>query len=85
MPSCYAHRKFGIDVFKELSPDTRSLIRTHLPLFLIGLHGPDLLFYHHFGVETPVSRFGHKLHHTEFFTTTACCAICIWMPTVIRL
>ena len=66
MPSCYAHRRFGIDVFKKLSPDTKSLIRRHLPLYLIGLHGPDLLFYHHFGVESSVSKFGHKLHHTEF-------------------
>ncbi len=66
MPSCYAHRRFGIDVFKKLSPDTRRLIRDHLPYYLIGLHGPDLLFYHHFGVESSVSKFGHKLHHTQF-------------------
>ena len=66
MPSCYAHRKFGIEVFKSLPTDTKLLIRQHLPLYLIGLHGPDLLFYHQFGKETAVSKFGHKLHHTEF-------------------
>ena len=66
MPSCYAHRRFGADVYKSLPKDTRLLIRNNMPLFLIGLHGPDLLFYHHFGMETAVSKFGHKLHHTQF-------------------
>ena len=66
MPSCYAHRRFGIDVFKALPNDMKILIRQHLPLYLIGLHGPDLLFYHHFGTDTPVASFGRKLHHTEF-------------------
>ena len=66
MPSCYAHRRFGIDVFKALPNDMKILIRQHLPLYLIGLHGPDLLFYHRFGTETPVEKFGHRLHHTEF-------------------
>jgi len=77
MPSCYAHRRFGIDVFKKLTPDTKRLIREHLPLFLIGLHGPDILFYHKFGMETDVSEFGHKLHHTDFreFYANACMVI----------
>ncbi|MBR5713131.1 MAG: zinc dependent phospholipase C family protein [Lachnospiraceae bacterium] len=66
MPSCYAHRKFGIEVFKSLTSDTKELIRQNLPLYLIGLHGPDLLFYHRFGAGTTVAAFGRKLHHTEF-------------------
>ena len=66
MPSCYAHRRFGVDVYRCLSKDMRALVKEHLPLYLIGLHGPDLLFYHKFGIGTSVSDFGHKLHHTEF-------------------
>ncbi len=66
MPSCYAHRRFGVNVYQGLPNDTKRLIQNHLPLFLIGLHGPDLLFYHKCGLGTEVSSFGSRLHHTEF-------------------
>ena len=46
MPSTYAHYKFGKDVFKELPKELVKEINPYMPLYKIGLHGPDLLFYY---------------------------------------
>ena len=47
MPSTYAHFRFGQEVYKELLPKCRTVIDAFRPLYDIGLHGPDILFYYH--------------------------------------
>ncbi len=66
MPSCYAHKKMGAKVYRNLPTELRQLVRQYLPYFLIGLHGPDLLFYHGFGLGKDVSGYGRRLHREEF-------------------
>lgn len=66
MPESYAHKKMGEKVYKILPKDTKKLIKEHLPYFLVGLHGPDLLFFYRPGVDPHIREFGRKLHHTAF-------------------
>lgn len=66
MPACYTHKKMGAFVYHELSADTKRLIHKYLPYFLIGLHGPDILFYHPVPGEPQVHEYGRKLHHEPF-------------------
>ncbi len=74
MPACYTHKKVGTIVFRLLSKDTRKLVREHLPYFLIGLHGPDILFYQPAVKNADAARFGRDLHHEAFsgFYENAC-------------
>ena len=46
MPAAYAHYVFGKKVFQELSGTEKEIIRNGEDAFLLGLHGPDLLFYY---------------------------------------
>ena len=66
MPACYTHKKVGATVFRLLTPDTRKLVRKHLPYFLIGLHGPDILFFQPAFKNAEVADFGRSLHHEAF-------------------
>ena len=63
MPAVYAHFTFGQRVLRAL-PDGQitDVIRTNLPLFEIGLQGPDILFFYRPFTHHPVNRIGHKLH-----------------------
>lgn len=63
MPTCYTHKKVGAKVFHKLSIDKRTLIKKNLPYFLIGLHGPDILFFEPTVGDTHIAEFGHRLHH----------------------
>lgn len=66
MPCNYAHKKMGSKVYKSLPKDTRLLIQKYLPYFLIGLHGPDVLFFYRPGLSNHIADYGRKLHHTHF-------------------
>ena len=45
MPAVYAHYKFGREVYRALPQEIRQILRENKAAYLIGLHGPDLLFY----------------------------------------
>lgn len=65
MPANYAHRVFGATVLSALSPSVTKRLEDHLPLFQMGLHGPDLLFYYMPVFSTPLGKLGYSLHsHT---------------------
>lgn len=74
MPTCYTHKKMGELVYKALPKDTRTLIRKYLPYYLIGLHGPDILFFNPGIGENSAAAYGRKLHHEPFeeFFENAC-------------
>ena len=63
MPSNYAHRVFGDAVYSELSPSLTEQLHPNLPLFRLGLHGPDLLFYYQPFRKTLLGKMGSGLHH----------------------
>ena len=62
MPSTYAHRRFGADVFAALPAAVQAKILPYRELYDLGLHGPDLLFYYHAVKSNPVSCLGNAMH-----------------------
>lgn len=62
MPAIYAHRVFGEAVINTLSHALADKLLDHLPLFQMGLHGPDLLFYYQPLFKTPLGCLGNLLH-----------------------
>lgn len=46
MPTTYAHDLFGKKIYHELPVEMQTVIRRNVNLYRIGLHGPDILFYH---------------------------------------
>ena len=74
MPSTYAHYKFGEQLRRQLSGHAAGVVEEHLPLYYIGLHGPDLLFYYKPLVNNPVSTLGFGMHNqpaSDFFGNAA--------------
>lgn len=70
MPSTYAHLRLGREVLGRLEGDARAACEAHEDLYLIGLHGPDILFYYDALHRNPVSGIGFGMHDRpgrEFF------------------
>lgn len=70
MPSTYAHYKLGLNVKKQLSAKQKEIISQYPELYLIGLHGPDILFYYKPLFSNSINKIGFELHkHSgkEFF------------------
>jgi len=77
MPACYAHYRFGQKLLESLPPELRRYPRNFRQLFLVGLQGPDLFFYHNPVVKTRTVKLGSTLHRQtgkEFFNY-ACAAV----------
>ncbi len=62
MPTTYAHYTFGQEVLKNLDDEIKEIINKNIELFNIGLHGPDILFYHRPLKSNLISEKGHDLH-----------------------
>ena len=70
----YAHYHFGGKVFKELPKEARDVIKKNRELYLIGLQGPDILFYYKPLGKNRVNRYGYGMHDrpaAEFFEGAA--------------
>lgn len=65
MPAAYAHYVFGQKVLKELPRDLQERIKEYLPLYHIGIHGPDILFYYEPLHSNEISRQGYAMHEAE--------------------
>lgn len=69
MPAFYAHYRFGRDVLSALPEPFHALCSAHRALYDIGLHGPDIFFFHRPLIPNAVSKLGHRSHGlpgTEF-------------------
>ncbi len=66
MPASYAHKKMGVKVYQSLPTDMKHLVKEHLPYYLIGLHGPDILSYCQYGFSKHIVDFGKSLHREPF-------------------
>ena len=62
MPSTYAHYKLGISVLDAIDSEYKKIIESHRQLFMIGLHGPDILFFYKPLRKNQVNRLGHAIH-----------------------
>lgn len=70
MPSTYAHYRFGTELLPTLPADARRTIQRFRRLYDVGLHGPDIFFYHSPIIKTATSFLGIKYHEQtgqEFF------------------
>lgn len=64
MPSIYAHYRFGQQMRKRAPMQIKQRIDRYPALFLLGVHGPDILFYYWPLLPSTVSQKGHELHRT---------------------
>lgn len=74
MPSTYAHYRFGIQLLPVMPADARRTIQRFRRLYDVGLHGPDLFFYHAPLIKTANTFLGIKYHEQtgrEFFQRVA--------------
>ncbi len=62
MPSAFAHRKFSEVVFERLSPSAKEKLAANERFYLIGAHGPDILFYYKPLTRNSVRALGHAMH-----------------------
>lgn len=62
MPSTYAHYKFAQAVRQELPADIKKITDENLTLYLIGCHGPDILFYYRAIKRNAVNDLGYGMH-----------------------
>ncbi len=62
MPAHYAHTCFGQKVFSLLHENTKENLKVEKALFIIGLQGPDILFYHKPLSKSPFPALGHSIH-----------------------
>lgn len=77
MPSTYAHYRMGLEVKNALNGHAVQVIEAYNDLYMIGLHGPDILFYYGALWSNPVNAVGFGLHEKSgrSFFESACKAI----------
>jgi len=70
MPSTYAHYLFGKEVYRNLGDNIKNMINLNKELYLIGLLGPDILFYYKPLQSNAINSLGYGMHEkiaSEFF------------------
>lgn len=70
MPATYAHYQFGKLVYKALPKEIKPIIKENKAAYLLGLHGPDLIFYYRPVWKNPINQLGVRMHDetaVEFF------------------
>ena len=71
MPSTYAHRRFGEKVIPLLPLQVQRSVRQFRRLYDVGLHGPDIFFYHNILFRdklVSLAKDTHALSGEAFFT-----------------
>lgn len=70
MPAIYAHYRMGVALLPTFPADVRRTIQRFRRLYDVGLHGPDIFFYHNPLMRSTIGALGSKLHAQtgrEFF------------------
>ena len=62
MPSHYAHYRFGAKVIPLLPPQAQRSVRQFRRLYDVGLHGPDIFFYHNIVFRDQVVTLAKQCH-----------------------
>lgn len=65
MPTTYTHDLFGKTVYQKLDDRLREIIMRHKMAYIVGLHGPDILFYVRPFHTNRINAMGHRLHDEE--------------------
>lgn len=76
MPANYAHYRFGKAVLPLLPPQAQQDVKRFRRLYDMGLHGPDIFFYHNPLMATQTGSLGKKFHRMsgKDFFRHACAA-----------
>lgn len=67
MPAGYTHLDFGKKVLAKLNITLQDQIKPYIDYYNIGVHGPDILFYHKVYVKTRVDKLGSAMHYEEAY------------------
>lgn len=70
MPAIMAHYSFGEDVLEQLPKSIKEKINKHLNMFVLGLQGPDILYYTRPITGKKFHKMGssiHKMSGGKFF------------------
>lgn len=68
MPSHYAHYQFGKDIIKELPENLKLIVNKNIDstdAFIVGLQGPDPLYFHNTLLYTKINREAREIHHSS--------------------
>jgi len=71
MPTTYAHYYYGSLVAERLPDDLKKIVNDYRQYYDIGVHGPDILFYHNPFAEDEMFQYSNALHERTgkyFFT-----------------
>lgn len=67
MPAGYAHFDFGQQVYNKLDLELQERLKKHMNLYNIGVHGPDILFYHQALKKNIVKDLGFSMHKKKAY------------------
>lgn len=67
MPAGYAHFDFGQQVYSQLDQALQDRLKPHMDLYNIGVHGPDILFYHKALQKNAIKDLGFSMHRKEAY------------------
>lgn len=67
MPAIYAHTVFGYEVLNKLNPTLKTIINDHLDFYLIGVNGPDILFYNEPLKKNNINQLGYGMHQKSAY------------------
>lgn len=71
MPATYAHYRFGSQMLQIMPADMGRAVKRNRRLYDVGLHGPDLFYYHNPAIPNQIRMMGYKFHlqtGREFFS-----------------
>lgn len=74
MPTTYAHYRLGDEVVKKLPAGVKKTVLANRALFDIGVHGPDIFFYHNPILKNDIVLMGERMHQesgAKFFKRAA--------------
>ena len=62
MPAAFAHDLYGRKVYMEADPVIKRIIKKERYCFLLGVHGPDILFFYKALGKNKVNQKGVRMH-----------------------
>ena len=67
MPAAFAHDLYGRKVYMEADPIIKRIIKKERYCFLLGAHGPDVLFFYKALGKNKVNQKGVRMHGCKAF------------------
>lgn len=66
MPAVYAHALFGRKVYRRLAGECKDTVRKYKNYYILGLQGPDILFFYRPFYYNKFNKTGIRIHHETF-------------------